>query len=436
MEPLSLFELNKLIRLTLDLNLEPGYWVVAEIGELRLNQKGHCYMELVEKEDDTVKAKIRANIWSYTYRNLSGWFEAVTRQSLQPGIKILANVTVNFHELYGLSLTVKDIDPNFTLGERARKKQEVIAQLQSDGVFNMNKELRLPIAPQRIAVISSPTAAGLGDFMDQLENNEENFLFEIRLFQAMMQGEKAMNSIIEAMYLVHDQIENFDVLVIIRGGGAQVDLDCFDTYDLASHVAQFPLPVITGIGHERDETITDLVAHTKMKTPTAVAAFLISGLKQFEEKLDLLYTRAWHHTHNFINQQQSSLDHLQNHLRHLARQYLADKQGVLDRFGNSLKLLSRSVITRHKIRLDHITTQIKSKPFVTLQNQLNKILLLEKSIQLLDPKEILKRGYTITTINGKLPDKIENIEKGMTMVTLSDSKKIISTTQDVKQTDG
>lgn len=412
--------------------MEPSYWVVAEIGELRLNQKGHCYMELVEKEEDTIRAKIRANIWSYTYRNLSGWFESITHQTLHPGIKILANVTVNFHELYGLSLTVKDIDPNFTLGERARKKQEVIRQLQSEGVFTMNKELLLPVAPQRIAVISSPTAAGLGDFMDQLENNKENFRFEVKLFQAMMQGDEAMNSIIEAMHRVHNEIEDFDVLVIIRGGGAKVDLDCFDTYDLAAHVAQFPLPVITGIGHERDETITDLVAHTKMKTPTAVAAFLISGLKQFEEKIDALYTKAWHHTHNFLNHQNSLLDHLQNQLKHLSKRFLAEKESELDRLGHSLKLLSKSIVSQHKIRLTNLTNQIKSKPFVILQNHLNKIFFLEKSVQLLDPQEVLKRGYTITTIDGKPPDSIENIGKDMVMVTKSRKKTIKSKIQHIK----
>ena len=351
---------------------------------------------------------------------------------MQPGIKILVNVTVNFHELYGLSLTVKDIDPSFTLGERARKKQEVINQLQSDGVFNMNKELPLPVAPQHIAVISSSTAAGLGDFIDQLENNKENFRFEVKLFQAIVQGDEATNSIIEAMHQVNEEIENFDVLVIIRGGGAQVDLDCFDTYDLAAHVAQFPIPVITGIGHERDETITDLVAHTKMKTPTAVAAFLISGLKQFEEKLDLLYTRTWHHTHNFINQQNNLLDHLKNQLHHLSRRYLAEKESELDRLGNSLKLLSKSVVNQHKIRLTDMKKQIKFKPFIILQNHLNKILLFEKSIQLLDPKEVLKRGYTITTISGQLPDRIESIEDDMIMVTKSTMKTIKSKIQQVK----
>ncbi len=389
-------------------------------------------MELVEKEEDSIKAKIRANIWSYTYRNLSGWFESITHQSLQPGIKILANVTVNFHELYGLSLTVKDIDPNFTLGERARKKQEVINQLQSDGVFNMNRELPLPVAPQNIAVISSSTAAGLGDFMEQLKHNDDNFRFNVKLFQAMVQGDEAVASIIEAMHEVYEAIETFDVLVIIRGGGAQVDLDCFDTYDLASHVAQFPIPVITGIGHERDETITDLVAHTKMKTPTAVAAFLLGGLKQFEEKLDVLYTKTWHYTHNFIRQQNHLLDHLQNQLKHLSKRFVAEKESQLNGLGASLKLLSKSGINQHKMRLTDLTKQIKSKPFVILQIHINKIMFLERSIQLLDPVKVLKRGYTITTIDGKQPDKLKEINSGMIMVTKSLDKTIKSKIEQVK----
>ncbi len=389
MESLTLFELNNLIKQVLDLNLSPTYWVVAEIGEMRLNQKGHCYMELVEKEGEIVKAKTKANIWSYTYRNLSGWFESITKQSLQPGLKILAQVEVNFHELYGFSLTVKDIDPNFTLGERARKKQEVIAQLEADGVLDMNQGIPLPLVPQNIAVISSETAAGYGDFMDQLNNNKHHYKFNVKLFKALMQGEKAKDSIIDAMHQINETIEKFEMVVIIRGGGGQVDLDCFDTYDLATHIAQFPIPVITGIGHERDETIADLVAHTKLKTPTAVAEFLINGLENFEGKLDEFFNNIWHYSNEYLSAQNYSLEHLKNQLV----------------YGTKQSLLNANNTIRY------LTEKLRTNPNTFLNKEHAKIELLEKSIALLNPINVLKRGYSITRVNGKVVQK-QKLKKG------------------------
>ncbi|MCK5372281.1 MAG: exodeoxyribonuclease VII large subunit, partial [Cyclobacteriaceae bacterium] len=235
MEHFSLFELNKLINEVLVKNLEPSYWIVAEIGEMRHNRNGHCYLELVEKEGDKIKAKSRATIWSYTYRNLSGWFEAITGESLKPGMKILCNATIQFHEVYGFSLNIKDIDAQYTLGERAKRKQDIIAKLQDDGIFDMNKELELPTVPQKIAVISSETAAGYGDFMDHLVNNEYAYSFDIQLFNSTMQGDQAEASIVDSMHQVFGRIDDFDLLVIIRGGGASLDLDCFDSYDIGSH---------------------------------------------------------------------------------------------------------------------------------------------------------------------------------------------------------
>ncbi len=426
MQPLSLFDFNNLLKQTLDLNLEPSYWLIAEIGELRLNQKGHCYMELVEKDEDTIKAKIRANIWAYTFRNLSGWFSSITGQELQPGLKILANVSVNFHELYGLSLTVKDIDPNFTLGERAKRKLEIIEKLKVDGVLNMNKELDLPLAPQRIAVISSASAAGLGDFLDQLNHNENHFRFDVKLFQALMQGDQAADAIIEALHEIHGHIEKFDLVAIIRGGGAQVDLDCFDNYELAAHVAQFPLPILTGIGHERDETITDIVAHTKLKTPTAVASFLISGLSAFEDKIDTLYSSIWQLTNNYLNQQQNLLNHLNNELIHSAKHFLIKKDAALKNATAKVQMSSQNLINNKKITLQNLIGQIKVKPFLVLKNHFNNIVFLQKTVELLDPQAVLKRGYSITTIEGKNPDKLKNISEGLTVVTKTANKVLES----------
>ncbi len=286
MDQLTLFELNNLIRATLDTHLDPSYWVIAEIGSLQVNKKGHCYMELVQKEEDLVKAKIRANIWAYTYRKLGSWFEGITGIPLKTGLKVLLNVSVQFHELYGMSLNVRDIDPNFTMGERARKRQEIINRLINEGLFDRNKTKFLPLAPQRVAVISSSSAAGYGDFIIQISDNQYGYTLDVTLFNSIMQGFEAEKSIISSLEEISKRPDAYDVIVIVRGGGSQVDMDCFDSYELSKGVASMPIPVITGIGHERDESITDMVAHTHLRTPTAVGEFLISGLAQFEGLLE------------------------------------------------------------------------------------------------------------------------------------------------------
>jgi exodeoxyribonuclease VII large subunit len=381
--------------------MEPSYWVVAEIGEVRLNQKGHCYLELIEKEDDNLCAKIKANIWAYTYRNICGWFESITGKSLQPGMKILAQVSVTYHEVYGISLNIKDIDPNFTLGERARKRQEVIERLKKEGVFEMNKDQQLPLLPQRIAVISSPSAAGYEDFCMQLKNNSYGYSFDLTLFKAMMQGGEAKSSIIKSLHDVFHQIDNFDVLVIIRGGGAQVDLDCFDTFELASHVAQFPLPVLTGIGHERDETVVDLVAHTKMKTPTAVAEFLISGLKDLEERLIESEKRIIKYCENFLNLQQHTLTAYAQKLQNYSQRQLAINKFNLDKLQVKIENINNSRLRDKKNKLEYFQEKLINISKILISQQNNLLLNLEKNINCLHPENVLKRGYSITRVNHK-----------------------------------
>lgn len=413
MEQLSLFDLNKIVKETLDINLQASYWVVAEIGEMRSNQNGHCYLELVEKENEKVTARLRATIWSYTYRNLSTWFEGITGQPLQSGLKILCNVAVQFHELYGLSANIKDIDANFTLGERAQRRKKIIAQLVDDGVFDMNKELKLPIVPQRIAIITSPTAAGFGDFMEQITQNSNGYRYHVKLFKAIMQGDQACGAIINAMLQVHQSHLNFDTLIIIRGGGSQVDLDCFDDYDLAAHIAQFPLPVITGIGHERDETIADLVAHTRMKTPTAVAEFLISGIKAFEDTLDGHFSRIYHYTNNVLNLQTQRLSTMNYQL----------KANVSEK------------LSQERYRLDHLGRNLCNQYINLMTKQSSRLNLAEKSLQLLNPQTILKRGYSITTVNGKSVAKVK-IQQGDQLRTETVNKIITSTIETEENKDG
>lgn len=432
MEHLSLLQLNEYIGEVLKKGLEPSYWIVAEISELRVTQKGHCYLELVEKEEDQIRAKIRATIWSFTYRNLSVWFRRFTGKDLQPGMKIRFNATVQYHEVFGLSLNIKDIDAQFTLGERAKRRNETVARLKDDGVYDMNKELDLPVAPQNIAVISSSTAAGYGDFINQLKHNIYGYQFNIRFFEALMQGEQAEASIISAMHRVFEQMEDFDLLVIIRGGGASLDLDCYDSYELSSHIAQFPIPVVTGIGHERDETVADEVAHTRLKTPTAVAEFLISGLRAFEDQLDIQFEKISRYVDAFLQEAVSDLERL-----------------VRTLFRNSGSLLHRSekILTQHEYRLAFETTRflefkelileklkenIRQLPDKAMSLEIQRIKQLERTVKILDPQQVLKRGYTVTTSNGVLLKNLPGLKEGAELITTAIDKTVVSQVKNIK----
>ena len=409
MAQLTLFELNNLIKSKLETHLAPNYWVIAEISELRLNQKGHCYMELVEKENNFIQAKIRANIWSYTYRTLSSQFKQATSTSLKPGIKVLFNLSVNFHEVYGLSLTVNDIDPNYTIGERSRLKEETIQRLQKEDLIDKNKQLELPLVPQKIAIISSESAAGYGDFMNQLNNNNRFYHFHTKLFPAMMQGNEAVISIRTSLKEIYESETSFDAVVIIRGGGAQADLDCFDTYELARAISLFPLPVLTGIGHERDQTVADTVAHTSLKTPTAVAEFLITGMGRFDDLLhEYLYKIEKVCEAKLIIEQQH-LQYLSNQIRQAAQQILTTDNHQLEQKSLTLRYVSKRYLERQQAQ---ITT-------------------LDKQLHLIDPATIFNRGYSITLKNRKSVAN-QQVEIGDLLETRTLNKNIQSEVTAVK----
>ncbi len=386
----SLFELNNIIKDAISSALPDTYWVVAEIADTKLNQKGHCYLELVEKDDDKVIAQVKANIWAYEFRKLSLKFQTATNESLRPGMKVLLFVAVIFHEVYGLSLNVRDIDPAYTMGEMALKKREVIERLTKEGLIGLNKSLPLPIAPQRIAVISSPTAAGYGDFFGQLDNNPYGYRFIHTLFPALMQGPGAEQSIISALRKVGKKVDLFDVLVIIRGGGSVIDLNCFDSYNLALEVARSPLPVITGIGHEKDDTVVDITAHTKMKTPTAVAEFLISGLRSFEENIIEIQNRLVRHAGIFIRAENFALTSLTQRLNFISIQLTVSLQNKIEGIEKDLRIHAGQFVQKNGSRLDN----------------------LEKVIRLLDPANILRRGYSITRHMGKILKNVSLLRKG------------------------
>ncbi len=412
MSYITLFKLNTLIQSTLEQQLQPFYWVVAEISELRVAPKGHCYLELVEKDGEHLTAKIRANIWAYDYRNLSSFFHNVTGKKLQPGMKILAKVKVEFHEVFGMSLHIRALDPNFTLGERARQRQLVVERLTREDLLGRNKQLALPLVPQRIAVISAETAAGYGDFMHQLVQNQWGYHFQVKLFKSVMQGTEAVSSINSSLEKIYQQADEFDLLVIIRGGGSQVDLDCFDHYDLTAMVARSPLPVVTGIGHERDQTVLDLVAHTRLKTPTAVAEFLLSGMNAVEYELNELSQRLRRATLLQLQTQDHALTKLKANLEHKSLALIQKLDHRQDLLQQKLVAAVHRVIQQANHELNSIEGVLKSQPLRLLKQEYQLIAAMEDKIKLADPRHILKRGFTITYREGKVLKPGEEVVPG------------------------
>jgi len=408
----TLSELNTSIKTTLELAFPESVWVVAEISEIRCNSKGHCYLELVEREEEETIAQIRANIWAYTFRNLASKFEKATGETLKQGMKVLLQVNVTFHEVYGLSLNVKDIDPMYSLGEMARKKREVIARLTKEGLINLNKQISLPLVPQRIAVISSVTAAGYGDFMNHIDDNPYGYKIFHTLYQSSMQGQEAESSIISALRKIKGYKYLYDAVVIVRGGGSQIDLSCFDTHGLAVEVAKFPLPVITGIGHERDDTIVDIVAHTKLKTPTAVAEFLLSGMSSFEEKLLNAQRTLIHLIKESMKEENHRLQYLVQHFRHIVRnRFSGEIQGIETVLHKLIRGIAQSM-NSHNNRLKLDISRIVGGLNILSQQQENRIKHCGQAIRLLDPVNVLKRGYSITYFNEKALKYSADLQEG------------------------
>lgn len=413
-DALSLTQLNRLVKTALDEALPGTYWVSAETSEVRVNAtSGHCYLEFVEKDETTgqLVAKSRGTIWARNFAVLRTYFEQETKQTFISGLKVLVNVSVGYHELYGLSLTVHDIDPSYTLGDMARKRMEVIRRLQEEGVFDLNKELTLAILPQRIAVISSPTAAGYEDFVNQLIHNDYGFPFYVKLFPALMQGEKTEESVIAALDRIYAHRELFDVVVLIRGGGSAADLSSFDSYTLAANCAQFPLPIITGIGHERDDSVVDNVAHTRMKTPTAVATFLIGRMAEQLALLDELRRTVCEATRNQLTVKKTTWQILATRFPvfvtgHLER-HRADLHTLTARLSSVPQLLEK-----HTEQLELVPVHIRKAADAMLTRHTHELALSEQHIKLASPDHILKRGYTLTLKDGKIVKHAADLSAG------------------------
>ena len=394
---LSLHELGQLIRMSLSQALPQAYWVQAELSEVREAYNGHCYIELVQKgeRDNTLIAKARATIWANIYKMLKPYFESSTGQRFTAGIKVLLQVTVDYHELYGLSLTVHDIDPTYTLGDMARHRREILQQLEGEGVLTLNKELPMPLLPQRVAVISAAGAAGYGDFCDQLASNPYGFIFYPHLFPAVMQGDKVESTIIAALDRIATEPERWDVVVIIRGGGATSDLSGFDTYLLAANCAQFPLPIITGIGHERDDTVIDAIAHTRVKTPTAAAEYLISAMTDAATRQEALTSRLAKLVTERMHRESQRLGQIATRLPSLITLVHAKQQHRIGQIEQALHTALKSSLTKQQHRLE----------------------IIEHTIGSASPQHILKRGYTITRCNGKVVRNAKELPQGTTLTT-------------------
>ena len=447
MTSLSLYQLNQAIKESLKLVIPNTIWVRAEIHSISTNYSGHCYIDLVEKSEfnDQIIAKQRATIWVSTYRVLAQKFQQATNSSLQVGMKILVEVSVEFHELYGLSLNVKDIDPTYTLGELQRRRLEIIQRLKSRGLIDKNSQLSLPRPIQRIAVISSPTAAGYTDFLHQLNNNPYGFQYSVTLFPAIMQGTQTEESLLSALDAIEQQCgvplysppvlggvpeggggnnsqfsilnSQFDVVVIIRGGGATSDLQAFDSELLAECCANFPLPIITGIGHHRDETILDMVAHTALKTPTAVAEFIISQSLEVLYFLDEMAEKIQNSVTRRIEQEKNYLLLLSTRLPQSVQRTLTQSANHLTDLQHRLQLKTADLIAKNRTSLDQKQIQLVVAANSLLQSQLSHLKLLETKLQLLDPQQLLKKGYSYTTYNGKLVTSITQLHSGDTITT-------------------
>lgn len=374
----TLLELNHMVRETIERQMDGKYWVEAELSDL--HDRNHCYMELVENDPfgPTPLAKARAVCWANRWTALRSKFERQTQQQLRPGIKVRMMVTPTFHESYGFAYQVSDIDPDYTLGDIVRKRMEIIRQLKEAGIFDLQRELVLPRFAQRIAVISSAQAAGYGDFCHQIDDNSYGLSFSHELFAAIMQGEQVEQSVIAALDRINARIDEFDVVVIIRGGGATTDMSGLDTLALAENVANFPLPIITGIGHDRDECILDMVSYMRVKTPTAAAAFLIDHLSE-------VYT---------------VLVSARERISRIAERHLAYEKMRLKQLADRIPTLFALTRERQTKRIDALAHRLDSAATQRLERERHRLQLVAQRAQAQDPIHILRRGYSITLHNG------------------------------------
>lgn len=414
MSYITLSQLQSKIKQTIERNVS-AQWVLCDISDMKVNGAGHCYLELVEKNDSRgaiPKAKATAIIWKNNYSLISNFFLQKTGIHLGAGLKVMLLVEVNYHELYGLSLVVRDIDPTYSLGDFERIRRETIAQLTADGILEMNKELFLPIVIERIAILSSATAAGYGDFINHITNNDYGYTFKTKLFEAVVQGDGAENSIITALMDIANDSTDYDAVVLIRGGGSQSDLSCFNSYTLCSYLAQFPIPILTGIGHDKDQSVADIVAHTSLKTPTAVANFLVDTKREIEDFFDESLSKIRNYLKIRLGEEREGIDTLSTRLRINTLERASREKVKLERAFSTIEMGSKTFITNKNKELDMMLEMSLNASKNTLKEQTHKLALFESKIDSCDPKHILKLGYSIATINGKTVKSVTDTKHG------------------------
>lgn len=425
---LSLYELNSLVSSIIAIDLPDEYWVEAEISETR-EVRGHCYMELVEKDElsNTPIARASAKCWASRWSMLRPMFERVTGQRLHAGMKVMLRVKAQFHAAYGFSWIVSDINPEYTMGDLMRRRQEIIRQLKAEGVFDLQKSLHLSPFAQNIAVVSSDGAAGYGDFCHQLIDNQYGYAFYMELFTATMQGEQVEQSIIDALNRIYDRQEEFDAVVIIRGGGATSDLSGFDTLALAENVANFPLPVITGIGHDRDESVLDMVSNTRVKTPTAAAAFLVDNLAGLWSHIDAMRERVATTVRRRMETERQRLGRISGRVPLLFSLVKERQQAKLTRLMTDISGTIRERLQRAMHEIDVIDNNIAPLVERKLTLEGNRVDRLALRAEALDPQLLLKRGYSITLFNGKAVHDPATLKEGDVIETRVEKGSIVST---------
>lgn len=424
---LSLFELNSLVADVINTTMSRSYWVEAELSEVREN-RGHCYMELIEKNENSNVpiARASAKCWSNIWSAIKPYFIRITGQQIRAGMKVMLQVHAQFHPQYGFSWIVDDINPEYTMGDMMRKRQEIIRQLKEEGVYDLQKELNLPLFAQRIAVISSATAAGYGDFCNQLENNELGLYFHVELFPAIMQGDNVESSIIASLNHINNREEEFDCVVIIRGGGATADLSGFDTLGLAENVANFPLPIITGIGHERDESILDMVSYRRVKTPTAAAAYLINHLTSTLIRVENAQSTIIDYVKKALEIENMRIKHIGAQIPVLFSIVRTKQEARLESLFQRLFTASKELMKQSDFLLLSLQQRVPPAVRGRLSSEHHRLDVLEHRARLLDPTLLLKRGYSITLHDGKAIHNANDLKIGDTITTLLEIGQIES----------
>ena len=424
---LSLFELNSLVADVINTTMSRSYWVEAELSEVREN-RGHCYMELIEKNENSNVpiARASAKCWSNIWSAIKPYFIRITGQQIRAGMKVMLQVHARFHPQYGFSWIVDDINPEYTMGDMMRKRQEIIRQLKEEGVYDLQKELSLPLFAQRIAVISSATAAGYGDFCNQLENNELGLYFHVELFPAIMQGDNVESSIIASLDHINNREEDFDCVVIIRGGGATADLSGFDTLGIAENVANFPLPIITGIGHERDESILDMVSYRRVKTPTAAAAYLINHLTSTLIRVENAQSTIIDYVKKALEIENMRIKHIGAQIPVLFSIVRTKQEARLESLFQRLFTASKELMKQSDFLLLSLQQRVQPAVRGRLSSEHHRLDVLEHRARLLDPTLLLKRGYSITLHNGKAIHNANDLKIGDTITTLLEIGQIES----------